>query len=274
MMESSIKRRSGNSGWRWLVGPPLLLALLTGCGRDDVKVYQTTKEPDQSPAQANSALPPGHPDVSSMPSMPPAGMPGNSPPLLTWKTPESWTEQAPGAMRVGSFKATNADGKSADISIIPLGGVAGGDVANVNRWRGQIGLEPASADEIKQLAEKAEVDGQPAELYDLTGKNPGTGAPEGILVAFARRGGTSWFFKMTGDPGVIAGQKPAFVEFLKSVRFETPETAAMPPGHPAMEEMGLPAGHPDVSTMPYSPETGHSRAMSGQLTESRAGGSV
>jgi hypothetical protein len=169
---------------------------------------------------------------------------------LTWKTPESWTQLAPGQMRVGSFKATNAGGKSADISIIPLSGVAGGDVANVNRWRGQIGLEPASADAIKQLAQTIEVAGQPGELYELSGKNPGTGEPAGILAAIAQRGGTSWFFKMTGDPGVIAEQKPVFLEFLKSVKFEAPDLAAMLPGHPPMEGMSLPAGHPDVSTMP------------------------
>jgi hypothetical protein len=115
---------------------------------------------------------------------------------------------------------------------VPLGGAAGGDAANVNRWRGQVGLDPVSADEIKKSAQAIEVAGQPAQMYELSGKNPGSGEPMGILAAIAERDGTAWFFKMTGDPAVIADQKAAFVEFLKSVKFEASDMAAMPPGHP------------------------------------------
>src|SRR5208282_5251585 len=92
-----------------------------------------------------------------------------------------------------------------------------------------------------QSAQSVEVAGQPANMYELSGKNPGTGEPAGILAAIAQRGETAWFFKMTGDPGLIADQKPAFVEFLKSVKFETGETTGMPPGHP------------DVSSPPSMP---------------------
>jgi hypothetical protein len=257
MVECLLENFSGKTARRLLVLTLPLLLLATGCGRDDVKVYQTAKETDQVQPQAAPALPPGHPDVSATPGAPPIAMPGSGSPQLTWKTPEGWTRLAPGQMRVGSFKVTGVGGKLADVSIIPLSGAAGGAAANVNRWRGQIGLEPASADEIKQSAQSVEVAGQPAELYELSGKNPGTGEPAGILAAIAQRGGTAWFFKMTGDPGVIAGQKSAFIEFLKSVKFEAPDLAAMPPEHPPMEGVSLPAGHPDMSTMPaMSADTG------------------
>jgi len=242
---------------------PLLLALAAGCHRDEVKVYQASKDQDQPQAQGTPAqptdsptpaLPPGHPDISSMPSLAAGAAPGTGPTPLTWKTPDGWTQLAPGQMRVGSFKVIGAGGKTADVSIIPLGGTAGGDVANVNRWRGQIGLNPVSAEEIKQAAQSVEVAGEPTGLYDLTGKNPGTGEPAGILAAIAQRGETAWFFKMTGDPGLLAEQKPAFVEFLKSVRFGTGEAAGMPPGHPPMSGMELPSGHLEVSS-PTAPGT-------------------
>jgi hypothetical protein len=248
---------------RWtLVLTSLLFLLVAGCHRDEVKVYQTAKDQNQSPPQTapalstdspNPALPPGHPDISSTPGFSPPAMSGSGSPRLTWKTPDGWKELAPGQMRVASFKITGAGGKLADVSIIPLGGIAGGDVANVNRWRGQVGLEPVPADEIKKLAQSVEVAGQPADLYELAGKNPGNGEPAGILAAITQREDTAWFFKMTGDPEVIAEQKPAFVEFLKSVRFETGETAGMPPGHPPTAGMNLPGGHPDVSSMPAMP---------------------
>ena len=247
---------SGHPGRRWLLVTPLLLALAAGCRRDEVKVYQTSKDQDQAQAQSapaqptdspTPALPPGHPDISSMPGLAAGTMPANGPAPLTWKTPNGWTQLAPGQMRVGSFKVTGAGGKTADVSIIPLGGTAGGDVANVNRWRGQVGLAPVSADEIKQAAQSVEVAGQPADLYEISGKNPGTGEPAGILATIAQRGDTAWFFKMTGDPGLIAEQKPAFVEFLKSVQFGTGAPAGMPPGNPPMAGMELPSGHPEVS---------------------------
>jgi hypothetical protein len=230
----------------WIVSGWLLL--LAGCGRNDVKTYQVAKEspPAQAPAPT---LPPGHPEVgSAMPGSPAAGV--MSRPQVSWTVPEGWTENAPGAMRVGSFRINGKDGKQADVSVIPLGGAAGGDEANVNRWRGQVGLEPLSAVEIKKLAQSVEVAGQPAELYELSGKNPGSGDPLGVLGAIAQREGTAWFFKMTGDPGVIAEQKPVFVAFLKTVKFEAGETPGLPAGHPPMGgvEAGLPAGHPEVSS--------------------------
>jgi hypothetical protein len=43
-------------------------------------------------------------------------------------------------MRVASFRVTGKDGKQADVSVIPLPGLAGSDLDNVNRWRGQVGL--------------------------------------------------------------------------------------------------------------------------------------
>ncbi|HTY88019.1 MAG TPA: hypothetical protein VMB80_11180 [Candidatus Acidoferrum sp.] len=242
---------------RWWICLPLLFIFATGCHRDDVKVYQTGKETDQPQAQAAPAqptdsptptLPPGHPDISSLPGLAAGGMAAPGPTPLTWKTPDGWTQLAPGQMRVGSFKVTGPGGKTADVSIIPLGGTAGGDVANVNRWRAQIGLDPVPAEEIKQSAQTVEVAGQPAELYALSGKNPGTGEPAGILAAIAQRGETAWFFKMTGDPGLIAEQKPVFVEFLKSIQFGTGESAALPPGQPSMTGMDLPSGHPGVSS--------------------------
>jgi hypothetical protein len=255
-------RDSSRTGQRWLILLPLALVLVSGCHRDDVKVYQTTKEPDQTtapatPAQStdtpNPALPPGHPDITSLPGMSPTATPGTGSAQLTWTTPAGWTELAPGQMRVGSFKITGADGKLADVSIIPLGGVAGGNVANVNRWRGQIGLDPVSADEINKIAQAVEIAGQPAEMYEITGKNPGNGEPAGILAAITQRGETAWFFKMTGDPGLIAEQKSAFVEFLKSVKFASTEMT------------GMPAGHPDVSAMPVMPaDSGAAVSTAGQ----------
>jgi len=173
-------------------------------------------------------------------------------PQLTWQTPDGWTEVAPGEMRVASFKVQGPNGKQADVSVIPLPGIAGSDEANVNRWRGQVGLSPMSPDELKKSAEDVEAGGQPAQLYDIAGQNPGSGDAERIIGVIQHRDDASWFFKMTGDAGVVQQQKPVFVAFLKSLNFTAaPAQTTLPPGHPAIGDTGMSA---PSATAPVSSE--------------------
>jgi hypothetical protein len=238
------------SARRFLILTPLLF-LAAGCQRDGIKVYHVAK--DQEPAQqqaapvppadsANPAMPPGHPDISSAPAMaaPPASESAQSP--LTWTKPDGWTEVPPSEMRLASFKMAGANGKQADVSIVPLPGMAGTDDANVNRWRGQVGLSDASSDELQKSAETVEAGGQPAQLYDIAG------ATGRILGVIQHRDGMAWFYKMTGDADLVEQQKPAFVEFLKSLKFQAAPVsggmgempATLPPGHPAIGDMTTP----------------------------------
>ncbi len=199
-----------------------LLAFAAGCGRDDVKVYRVAKENPSPPPLA--AMPTGHPDVSTAGS-----------PQLKWKTPEGWNEVPPGEMRVASFNVKR-DGKQADVSVVPLPGAAGGDAANVNRWRGQLGLAPVTPEELQKAAQKVEVAGQPAELHDVVGKSPANSEPTRILGVIQHREGMAWFFKMTGDSQLVAEQKPAFIELLKSFQFAPAEgQPGLPPSHPPID---------------------------------------
>jgi len=206
---------------------PLLL-LIAGCHREQIKVYRVAKDQDQAQPQTapalptdspNPSLPPGHPDISSVPgtSLPPASE--SARPQLTWKTPEGWTKVAPGEMRVASFEIQGQNGKQADVSIIPLPGRSGSDDANVNRWRGQVGLSSVSPEDLKKSAESVEAAGQPAQLYDIVGQNSDKGEAARILGVIQHRDDAVWFFKMTGDANLVEQQKPAFVAFLKSVKF-------------------------------------------------------
>ena len=236
--------KTGGTAARWLLWMVPLLLLAAGCRRDETKVYRVASEQDQTPQQTaralptdspNQTLPPGHPDISTMPGAP-AALGAAAAPQLTWTTPAGWTESAPSEMRVASFKITGAGGKQADVSVIPLAGVAGGDNANVNRWRGQVGLSVATDDELQKSGEKVEAAGQPAQLYDLAGKDPGSGNAERVLGVIQHRDDVAWFYKMTGDAELVEQQKPAFVEFLKSLKFAAAAQSPteMPAGHPAI----------------------------------------
>jgi hypothetical protein len=228
---------------------PMLLLLVAGCHRDEVKVYRVAKDQEQPQQQTapalptdspNPSLPPGHPDISSAAAASLPAASASALPQLTWKTPDGWTEVPPSEMRVASFKVAGPDGKSADVSVIPLPGLAGSDEANVNRWRGQVGLSPVSPDELKKSAEDVEAAGRPAQLYDIAGQNPGSGDAERILGVIQHRDDMAWFFKMTGDAGLVEQEKPAFVAFLKSLSFAAaPAPMALPPSHPSVGDMGM-----------------------------------
>ena len=152
-------------------------SFLIGCERDDVKVYHVdTNEVATATPPAPSAPPMMAPNTAPssgmMPSTMPAGLPApdnSGLPKLTYTVPSGWTEKAPSQMRVASFGASD-NGKSVDISVVPLAGMGGGDFANVNRWRGQVGLPNTTDGEISQSAEKVTIAGTAANMYDLNGK--------------------------------------------------------------------------------------------------------
>jgi hypothetical protein len=129
-------------------------------------------------------------------------------------------------MSVGSFSVKNQAGKQARVTIIPLGGPAGGELDNVNRWRGQVGLSPIQNEELTKQMETVQIGGANGPLFDMTGTPPDQKEPARILAAILSREDTTWFFKMMGDRAVIEEQKVAFKEFLKSVAFQSTAAAA------------------------------------------------
>ena len=109
--------------WPATVGTLLIIAA-TGCGRDSVKVYHVdaSDTPTPPPVAAPAAMP------GSMPTAMPEGMrasDNSSQPLLQYTLPAGWEKKALTQMRVASFGISQA-GKQADVSVIPLGGMAVG----------------------------------------------------------------------------------------------------------------------------------------------------
>lgn len=183
----------------------LLAVLGLGCRREEIQVYRVEKEQTAKAEPASTHAAHARP----------------SPSKLEWKTPAGWTEQPPSSMRVASFAIMGTEGQSADVAIIPLPGVTGRDLDMVNMWRGQAQLPAIEAGELTRLTTKILVGGLDAKLFDMAGKETPAGekSPLRVLVAMLDREGTGWFFKMTGPDAVVEAQKPAFLEFLKSVAF-------------------------------------------------------
>src|SRR4051812_10492584 len=102
----------------------LVLLMTAACQRDEP--IQTYRIPKQSPV------------VMQQRPNPAPGANAGTTPGIRWKVPAGWEERAPSQMRVGSFLIKGSAGQQADMSIVPLSGEAGSDLANINRWRGQI----------------------------------------------------------------------------------------------------------------------------------------
>ena len=133
----------------------------------------------------------------------------------------------------------------ADFSVVPLAGAAGSDIDNVNRWRGQLGLAHVSEAEFARLGEKVQVGGEEGKLYDIAGQNAESGEKNRMIAAIVRRPDGAWFFKMVGDDALVAEQKSAFVDYLKSFSFPSGNSAPVEAG----AGNGLPPSHPPIGNI-------------------------
>ncbi|QNN23582.1 hypothetical protein HED60_15285 [Planctomycetales bacterium ZRK34] len=177
------------------------------------------KPSGQSPMAANGSgdgtLPAGHPPVGAgaTAATPAAPSPNAGP--IRYDTPEGWTPAADaGGMRLVSLKAG-----AADISVVALPPIAGDVTANVNRWRGQVGLTEVSAEDIQKQTEVVKIDGADAAYVDLSGpESAGADRPR-IVAAMLPHGGQIWFFKMIGPSNAVGPQVEAFKQWLGSIHF-------------------------------------------------------
>jgi hypothetical protein len=133
-----------------------------------------------------------------------------------WKVPGNWQQKAPGPMITAAYGITGAGGQ-ADVTISKFPGAVGGLPANVNRWRGQMGLPPLGDAEAEKSAEMLEVDGKKdAYMVDLKGTNARTGKPAHLVAVGVPRGGDTWFYKLLGDDAAVSKEKDAFLKFVVS----------------------------------------------------------
>ncbi len=139
---------------------------------------------------------------------------------LQYTLPSGWEEKPLSPMRLASFNATAPNGKQADVSVVSLPGIAGGDLANVNRWRGQVNLGPIDEDTLAKTAEHVKADGHDYLVVDLVSDKPLGEKQEKqrIVAAILDENQRSWFIKMTGEDETVAAQKNAFHEFLRSLK--------------------------------------------------------
>ncbi|QDU86155.1 hypothetical protein Pla163_33040 [Planctomycetes bacterium Pla163] len=169
---------------------------------------------------------------------------GVAPTAFDYDLPEGWTTRATTSMRVVNLVV--ARDPRAECSLVLLGGDGGGLKANVDRWRGQMGLAPMSAVEFAAL-DHAPLLGQDAVRIDFAGAYSGMGgeAMSGyrMLGLIAVSPGGSAFLKFTGPADVVGAEVEAFYALGASLRpAGTAATGAAPSADATAADTATPGG--------------------------------
>ncbi len=185
--------------------------VLVGCERAQPTVYKIPKEE----RSVNVAIQPEQndsPPATNMQILPGMQEAANSAPEISYEVPEGWKELEPSGIRKANF-TINADNGNAEVTILTFPGDVGGTLANINRWRDQIGLDPATSENVNEVSNPYEIAKHEALYVRLQGE---TRSIFGAILPFH---GNTWFFKMFGDNPVVFANDEAMKQFLDSVRF-------------------------------------------------------
>jgi hypothetical protein len=170
-----------------------MILLAIGCDRDDsIRVYQAPKESEPAPTTDEApATQSGEISVGG----------------ARMTVPASWQRQPDQQMRVATFRAGEADviitrfGAESFVQLLP----------NVNRWRGQVGLEPLT-DEKQVTSEELAVGNLKLRVFDFIGPQ------KRARIAVINDGPAVWYFKIQGTADAVAKEQPAFDAFLRSIQ--------------------------------------------------------
>jgi hypothetical protein len=157
----------------------------------------------------SGAAPAPAPVASSSPA-------AGEPETMVWTLPAGWKPQAEsaGSMRVATFRSPASP--RVEVTITRFPGSVGGLLANVNRWRGQLGLAPVADLAGQPLADMV-VAGEPARLLDL---EAGGDNPQRMRVLIAERPVLTWFVKMTGPDDQVQKETDRFEALVHSIEFK------------------------------------------------------
>ena len=182
------------------------ICLQTACDRQKPQTYKIPKE--SPPAQIA-----GNPNSNTMQALPGMEAFTNQTGNISYIVPDSWTEFPASSVRKANFNIENADG-SAEVSITVFPGTVGGYLANINRWRRQIGLEPIDEAKLNTNLIPFTISKHQGYYSFLEGNT------QSILGAQLKFHGVTWFVKMQGALLTVQSEKDNFLSFLSSLEIE------------------------------------------------------
>jgi len=178
--------------------------------------------PGQQGASSESSLPPAHPPIGNLAATGEGGSPGPAtagPQRPEWQAPAGWKEIDGGPFLISKFAVTGNGGEAA-VNVSMSAGAGGGLAANVNRWRGQLGLGDLSNDQLADQATSVDIPGGKATFVDMAGTDVKNGQKARLIAAVVPRGQQTWFYKLMGAPAAVEANKDAFLNFVKGVKYK------------------------------------------------------
>ncbi|HUB67469.1 MAG TPA: hypothetical protein VL981_08300 [Candidatus Methylacidiphilales bacterium] len=136
-----------------------------------------------------------------------------------WTIPPGWQSMPPSQFLLAEFSVSGANGAKAEVNVAELDGEGGGVLANVNRWRGQLGLGAIGENDLPQMTQALSVPVGTATQVDFTGTDAKTGASARLIGVMVTQNGQTWFYKLMGDKDTVAQQKDVFTKFIQSANY-------------------------------------------------------
>ncbi len=162
----------------------------------------------QKPPSMGGAMSGG---VTTDPRKPQAPSPAALRELFAFELPAGWVENP--QPQSGRYFEIRAGDATAYLNI--LQGDAGGIAGNVNRWRGQIGLDPVADEAAQRLAQPVSFLGAEGSSVELTGTE------KAVVIAFKMGPPYSIFLKMDGPTDAVERQRRAFWEFVRTLKIKS-----------------------------------------------------
>ena len=186
----------------------VILGAIGACEQERIDEQHVPKgvEPTAEPAQ------PAQP-TTAMPPSPDAPAPVESSGVFPWTVPVAWTlSPETSAMRVATFVAT-VEGRPIPIAVTRFEGQVGGVLANVNRWRGQMGLPEIAEGDLEETLTRFGPPEWPGYTLRVAGES------QHMLAAgvYERAQDRTWFARVTGAPADIGAIEPDFQAFVRSI---------------------------------------------------------
>lgn len=204
---------------------PLLLGtlFLTACSSDEPAAPAAETPPAVAPPAQPSGGEPADPTFAPITSRQPSGE-GTAvvAPGAIFTLPPGWVPEPPSSsMRLAQARIPGAAGE-AQLTVFYFGPGGGGGVdANLDRWVGQLQVEPGSAPTRDTFAgggfQVTWIDVVGTILPTTMGTGPVEPKPGSRLLGAVVEGPRGpWFFKATGPADTLAAERDAFLGVLRS----------------------------------------------------------
>lgn len=199
---------------------------------DDAQVLAAnlagTRVAEEGPA---AGMPPGHPPIATgggeTPGDDPTAEGADTPPSerFRYTVPDGWQPGQRVVSRGGitvtreaAFLVADGDAKL-EITVTVLPPFGASLARNVNRWRGQVGLEPLEPAELEASVEKVAVGDLTGQFVELVGPEGDAGSTT-VFGAIATQGNHAWVFTLKGNGDLAKREREKFLAFLKSIEFK------------------------------------------------------